>query len=154
MKKYSKILSAGMLCLVFSQAHPKDVSFPQCPQELPIRQVVRTAPADGWEIIGDTDTQQLRSIGISFEEYPTIQTGLDIPDEEKLPSGDVIAHYYADAAGGGHDYWAVCGYSNSDVVLVQQLPQNIVRCEVKYQHNQVAPNKVTIKCFDTPREAE
>ncbi|MCL2160590.1 MAG: hypothetical protein FWH56_01685 [Betaproteobacteria bacterium] len=129
-----------------------EVSVPQCPQQLPIQQQVQTQAVDGWKIVNNNDPQWLEYIGISFLEYPTVQTGLDIPTTEKLPKGDYITHYETGSATSEeHDYWAICQYMKSAVVLVQKLPKNVVRCAVKYINDVTVPNRVSIKCFDTPR---
>ena len=109
-------------------------------------------PVDGWKIVNNQNTQSLRSIGVSAGEYPATQSGLDKPTEEKRHNGDSIAHYQV--FGDRLDFWAVCAYTQSDVVLVQELPANIVRCEVKYRNDHIAPDRVTIKCFDTPRKTK
>ena len=143
-------LATCVLLFATSQINAKEVSFPQCPQKQLIRQVVETHPIDGWKIINSHDTQSLRSIGVSAGEYPAVKAGLDKPIEEKQPNGDVVAHY--EVFGDKADFWAVCAYTYSHVVLTQKLPANIVRCEVKYRNDHLAPDRVTIKCFDTPRK--
>jgi len=153
----SLIVLQAFVALNLASLHVRagEVPFPQCPQSLPIQQVVKTHPVDGWKIVNNNNTQRLISIGISSEEYPAIQTGLDIPTEEKLAKGDRIDHYETTPfVGGEHDYWAVCKYSDSDVVLVQKLPENVVRCEVKYYRDITPRDSITIKCFDSPRKAK
>ena len=143
------------LSLAFSHANAEEILFPQCPPEIPIQQTVKGPSENGWNIVNNHNTQRLRGIGISAGEYPTVQTGLEIPTEEKNPDGDVIAHYQTPTLPNGeHDYWAVCWFSQSDIVLVQKLPEYAVRCEVRHRNEPLAPDRVTIKCFDTPRKTK
>jgi hypothetical protein len=142
-------LLSSCICLVSLQANAKNVPFPQCPSELPVTQHTREYAKDGWKTVNNTSTRQLEHIGISAGEYPTVQTGLDIPTDEKKPNGDIIAHYdVTPYTSGTHDYWVVCEYRNSAVLLVQQIPQNVRRCEVKYRNDILASDRVTIQCFD------
>jgi hypothetical protein len=140
---------AAILCLVTLQASAGEVPFPQCPQALPVKQVVETSPANNWRIINNTAIRSLDGIGI-HNEHPNTKRGSDIPNEEKQPNGDIIAHYLTSK----YDYWVVCGYSNSTIVVTRKVPQNAVRCEVTYRFNQIAPNRVSIKCFDTDRDTK
>jgi hypothetical protein len=81
-----------------------------------------------------------------------LQTGFDILVSEKLPKGDRISHYDTNPLPTGlHNYWAICQYMSSAVVLVQKLPENVRRCEVLYRNDVTVPDRVSIKCFDTPR---
>jgi hypothetical protein len=146
-------ISFIVLYFTFSYANAGEVPFSQCPQELAIQQTVRTPPPDEWEIVNNNNDniQRLSGIGISAGEYPTRQTGFNIPMASvKYPGGDTVSRYYTD--GGSRDYWAVCGYTHAKIVLVQKIPENAERCEVKYRDESFAPDRVTIKCFDTPRE--
>jgi len=75
-----------------------------------------------------------------------------IPTSEKYPKY-TIAHYDTRPdTSGKHDMWVVCEYMDSAAVLVQKLPENVMRCEVKYFNDVTVPNRVTIRCFDTPRD--
>jgi hypothetical protein len=140
------------LYLVHACVLAGEVPVPQCPQQLPIQQYALTQPADGWKIVNNRDPQWLTDISISFEEYPTVQTGFNIPTTEKLPKGDHISHYETGPdTSGRHDYWAICQYMESAVILVQRLPENVRRCEVLYRADATVPDRITIKCFDTPR---
>ena len=157
MKKYSKILSAGMLFLVFSQAHAGEVLFPQCPQKLPIaQQVVRGTPVDSWKIVNNTNTQYLRDIAISAGEHPKEQMVFQAPTEtKKLSKGDMIYfHDYIVPSTSGIYNLVVCEYMNTGIFLVKKLPESVVRCEVKHINDVTVPERITIKCFDTPRKTK
>jgi len=150
-------LASVALSLATLHVRAGEVTVLQCPQKLLIQQVVGTFPLEGWKIVNSDNTQWLRGIGISAGEYPTEQTGFEIPTETKrLANGDVI--YFHDHIipfnSGIHDYWAVCGYVSADTFLVQKLPENVVRCEVKHLHDVTVPDRITIKCFDTPRKTK
>jgi len=142
------------LALSFVSFHTgaEEISVPQCPQQLPIQQKTLTQPADGWKVVNSEKSQWLEHIAISAWEYPTVQTGFNIPITEKLPKGDRIAHYETGPdTSGVHDYWVICQYMNSAVVLVQKIPENAMRCEIKYINDATVSDRITIKCFNTPR---
>ncbi|MDR2014435.1 MAG: hypothetical protein LBP99_02260 [Azoarcus sp.] len=148
-KTLTSMLSA--LCLAPVVAVAVEVSVPQCPQKLPIQQEIREQQADGWKIANNTSTRWLKGIAISAWEYPVVQ-GLMIPTDEKLPKGDIIGHYETSPdTSGEHDFWVICHYMDSAAVLVQRLPENVRRCEVLYRNDVTVPDRVIIKCFDTPR---
>jgi hypothetical protein len=140
-------LSLASLCVTAGE-----IPVSQCPQQLSIQQQALVQSVPGWKIVNDKGPKWLKHIGISFWEYPTVQTGFNIPTTEKLSKGGSIAHYDTGPdTSGEHDYWAICQYMNSAVVLVHKLPENAVRCEVKYISDATISDRITIKCFDTPR---
>jgi hypothetical protein len=140
------------LYLVHACVLAGEVPFPQCPQQLPIQQSAYEHQTDGWKIVNNKTPQRLEGIAISSWEYPVIQTGFDVPTDERLSNGNLIGHYETGPdTSGEHDYWAVCVYMKSAVVLVQRLPENVRRCEVLYHNDVKIPDRITIKCFDTPR---
>jgi hypothetical protein len=160
MKGYHKCLPVMVLTFVgmgfaVPYANAGEVAFPQCPQSLPIVQYAKTRVEDGWKLVNNTETRLLEHIGISFDEYPTVQTGFNIPAAEKdLPNGDAVSYYEinSNSVSEYHHYWAICTYFESAVITVQELPDNVKHCEVKYRNDHLAPDRVTIKCFDTPLE--
>jgi hypothetical protein len=144
-------LAVFVLCFAPGYAVAAEVPVTQCPQQLPILQEALTQQVDGWKIVNNKDPQWLRGIAISAWEYPAVQ-GLMVPTDEKLPKGDLIGHYETTPdTSGVHDYWAICQYMNSAVVLVQKLPMNVARCEVKRLNDVTVSDRITLKCFDTPR---
>jgi hypothetical protein len=118
---------------------------------LTVKQNISSSAEDGWKAVDSEEPLPAKYIVISAGEYPVKQTGFEVPTEEKLHNGERTVYY-------DHvnepNYWAVCGYSDSRVVLVQKLPENAVRCEVKYISDVTVPDGITIKCFDTPRAKE
>ena len=149
--KLLTLLPALFLC---SLAQAGEVPFPQCPVSLRVTQTAQADAVDTWKTVNNDSSHWLAHIGISTGEYPVKQTGLDRADNEEKHRGYGVAHYSTPPfERGGHDYWVVCDYSQSAVVLVKKLPENVVRCEVKYLNNYTAiEDSVTIKCFDTPRK--
>ena len=139
------------LCLVSLQAHAGEIPVPQCPRQLAIQQNVLTQPEDGWKAVHNNDSQWLEQMVISVLEYnsPAL-SGIQKPFVQKLPKGNSIHHYDTYPIPSGHDYWVVCQYMLSAVTLVRKLPENVMRCEVKYINDVMVPDRVTIKCFDTP----
>jgi hypothetical protein len=119
-----KTLSSTVFALCFSSvcAVADEVSVSQCPQQLPIQQEVLMQRVEGWKIVNNKTPQRLEGIAISSWEYPVVQ-GLMIPTDERLSNGNLIGHYetHPDTSG-EHDYWAICQYRESAVVLVQRLP--------------------------------
>jgi hypothetical protein len=95
------------------------------------------------------ESYPLRGIGFSAWEYPAIQPGLLIPSaEKKQKNGDRKIFYdYLIAVNEPHDYWAVCVYRDTSIILVRKLPETVVRCEVDYPNRRTA---ITFRCFDTP----
>jgi hypothetical protein len=138
--------------LAANRVNAAEVSFPQCPQKLTIRQENQSTVEDGWKIADAETPNSLEYISIASGEYPIKQTGFDIPDgKRKSAHGDVTVYFEViPALGGIHDYWAVCRYHSTSIVLVQQIPENARRCEVTIRNDVLAPDRVTIKCFDTP----
>jgi hypothetical protein len=146
---------AATVAMGISPVHAGEVPIPQCPSELKIQQAVQSQADDGWKIVNSERALPVDFIAIAAGEYPVAQTGFEIPSKEiKQSNGDVIVYhdYITPFKGGDHDYWAVCGYVKSDIVLVQKIPENVRRCEIKYLNHHIAPDRVTIKCFDTQRK--
>ncbi|MCL2165232.1 MAG: hypothetical protein FWH55_12805 [Oscillospiraceae bacterium] len=143
---------ALVLCFASVFVVAAEVPAPQCPQKMTVQQYALKHQAGDWKIVNSNASQPLAAVAISTEEYPTVQTGFDVPTIENLPKGDRIAHYDTTPLPTGlHDYWVICQYRDSAVVLVQRLPENVRRCEVLYRNDVTIPERVTIKCFDTLR---
>ncbi|MDR1423049.1 MAG: hypothetical protein LBI92_00320 [Azoarcus sp.] len=158
MKPYSKTLAPMAVTLAVlgfaGHVNAAEVVVPQCPQKLTVRQENQSTVGDGWKVADAAPPNALEYIAIAAGEYPVKQTGFNIPaGEKKGDRGDVIVYYETGPALGDiHDYWAVCGYHATSIVLVQKIPENAKHCEVTYRNDVTAPDRVTIKCFDTPRK--
>ena len=153
---FSSVFQASVaLCLVSLHAYAHEVPFPQCPQNLPTEQSTKSSISDGWKAAQSAYPKyHLAHISISSGEYPVEQTGFDVPSgEKKQPNGDIIVYHdelILDSQG-RHDYWAVCRYDQTSLVLVQRIPESVTRCEVKYANDATTPERVAIKCFDTSK---
>jgi hypothetical protein len=144
------------LSLVHSHSTAGEVPVQQCPPELLIQQYVSSPVGDGWKA-GNTETlHPLSHISVAHMESLITQTGSDIPTEKRLSNGDVIVYYdyISNTQGRPHYSWAVCEYAKSYVKLVQELPANVARCEIRYPNNRGASNQAIYKCFDTSREIQ
>jgi hypothetical protein len=122
---------------VVLQANAGEIPFPQCPQKLnvqqSIQQNIQEPEVTGWKPVNRNGAAPLWGLGIASSDHITKGTGLDIPSgEKKLPGGDVIVYYDLPPASGGiHDYWAVCRYHETTVELVQKIPNQARRCEIR-----------------------
>ena len=148
------LFAVGGICFPVL-ANAKEVPFPQCPKTLAIQQKIDTPMSEGWKLVYRDSSVPLKGYWIAAGEYPVKQRGFEIPSEEKkLSNGDVIVYHddLLPPTGGQHDYWAVCQYHNTSAVLVQKIPENTIRCEIKILNNHLAEDRETIKCFDTPRK--
>jgi len=144
----------AVLTLVSLHVSGAEVDFPQCPKTLPIQQVIQIDAENAWKIVNSSYSHHLQYIGISYGEYLPENGGMEIPVTKKHPKY-TIAHYdTSPSTSGEHNLWAVCSYMNSAAVLIQKLPENVVRCEVKYMNDATVPDRVTIKCFDTARKTK
>ncbi|MCL2165234.1 MAG: hypothetical protein FWH55_12815 [Oscillospiraceae bacterium] len=151
---FSMVLPSFCFVLASWQTNAGEVPFPQCPQELNIKQEIQSPVGDGWEKAASIANLHLRGHYFTYGDYSDKQTGpLRATEEKKLSNGDVMIFY--DSLGDGQPdnyvHWATCFYENSAVQLTQKLPENIVRCEVKHRNDVLAPDRITVKCFDTPR---
>jgi hypothetical protein len=134
-----------------------EVPVPQCPQKLAVSQSISSSVEDDWKIVNSNNTHWLSGIGISAGEYPTEQTGFEISTKtKKLSKGDLIYFYdyVVPLPSGVHDYWIVCGYMNANTFLVHRIPEDVVRCEIKRINDITNSGKITVKCFDTPRDTK
>jgi hypothetical protein len=154
---YGPIIAFG-LCLLSFQANAVEIAVSQCPKELPVQQGIELPVANGWKAVSSNRNHPLDTIRISAGEYPTEQTGFEIPTgSEKLPKGGIIAYHdsIARLAGGWHNYWAVCEYAKTSAVLARKIPENVVRCEIMRSsdpiHDLEPPEKVILRCFDETR---
>jgi hypothetical protein len=131
-----------------------EIPIPQCPQSLPIVQYAQTHVEEGWKLVNNNKTRSLANIGISYEEYPAVQSGFNIPfAEKKQPNGNSISYYEIGPVTSEYPgYWVTCLYAESAVVVVRKLPQAVRHCEVTYINDALAPSRVTFKCFDTSLE--
>jgi hypothetical protein len=158
------ILLAG-LYLTLSYASAGELAVSQCPPQLVILSQVLSPEADAEteNMVGNMEIHNwypevpLERISILAGELLIKTSGVDVPSSErKLPNGELIVYYdrFTPDIAGAHDYWAVCNYFGSTVVLTQRVPKNVMRCEVKYTSDVTAQDYATIKCFDTPRKME
>jgi hypothetical protein len=132
-------------------AQAAEAPIPQCPAKIMIKQEINSKVENDWKVANDNHgSYPLRGIGFSSWEYPAIQTGLLIPSEEKKQKGARKVFYdYLIAVNEPHDYWAVCAYRDTSIVLVRKLPETVARCEVDYPYD--TRHAMTFRCFDTPR---
>jgi len=151
---FSALLMPACFGLVSWQVNAGEIPFPQCPQELSIKQEIQSPVGDGWEKTSSTTSLPLTGLYFTFGDYSDKRTGsLKPTKEKKLSNGDLMIFF--DYLGGSQSerftYWATCYYADSAVQLTQKLPGNIVRCEVTHRNDVLAPDRITIKCFNTPR---
>ena len=141
------------LCLLSPQAQSGQVLIHQCPASIEVQQNI-SSHADGWKVSTaepGNKTHALKGIYFSPDEYPA-DSCCDIPSEKKtLPRGDTVSYFdYIEPK--KFDFWYVCGYEDTTVVLARKVPDNVVRCEVKYSDFPIQPRVTSFKCFDTPRK--
>jgi hypothetical protein len=122
-----------------------------------VQQKIKSSLASDWKTMDSSGIHLLRAVTFSFLENRDTHTGYLIPSGgEGLPDGGRIVHYDALAASesGFHDYWIVCQYQKTKVILTRKIPENIVRCEVRYTHAQTFDESISdeakVRCFDTP----
>lgn len=144
------------LSIVSLRSIAGEVPVQQCPLELPIQQYVSAPAGDGWRAANTETLHPLSHISVADMESLITQTGSDIPTDKRLPNGSVIVYYdyISNTQRRPHYSWVVCEYAKSYVKLVQELPENITRCEIRYPNNRDTSNQVTYKCFDTSREIQ
>ncbi|MCL2591600.1 MAG: hypothetical protein FWD67_12215 [Betaproteobacteria bacterium] len=156
------------LCLLSTGSIAAELPIEQCPSKLTVKQSILSPVNDGWKAVGSEVPIHISAISISLGEYTfdslgnfsDVQNGNpQAPSEiKKLRNGDQI-FYYDDFdiptnISDGSDYWILCGYHNSRVILTHKIPENATRCEVKHLHDVTVPDRITIKCFDTPRKTK
>jgi hypothetical protein len=149
----------ALLCgLAALSVNAKEIAVPKCPGKVTARQEIKLPMADGWKAVNDKGAYTLYSIFLSRGEYPAKQTELLTPDDERerlWPSSDSMISYYDNLppdADGVRDYWMVCDYTRASVAVVKKLPQNIVRCEVRYALRPAQGEEISLRCFDKPRK--
>jgi hypothetical protein len=159
MNKYPEIfqriaLICAGVCLIYFHAQAAEKSIPQCPATIRVKQEVNSKIENGWKAADSerAGEYQLQHIGFSYLEFPVVQSGFLIPSEEKeLKRGAAKVFYdYLIAVNEPHNYWAVCTYGDTSIVLVRKIPETVVRCEVNYPNDPPFAT-VTFHCFDTPR---
>jgi hypothetical protein len=158
MNKYQGIFQSIALicvssCLIPFHAQATDEPIPQCPAKITVKQEADSRIENGWKVANLVAGEYpLQYIGFSAGEFPAVQSGLLIPSsEKKLKNGGRKVFYdYLTAGHEPHDYWAVCVYRNTSIVLVQKVPETIVRCEVNYPNDPPFAT-ITFRCFDTPQ---
>jgi hypothetical protein len=161
-KSFARALLFAGLCLAALQVSAGEVPVEQCPQTLAVQHILETPVSDGWKTVITNDPLRLKIIGISHGEIPVEQTGANAPEQHKiLPNGDEIFYYITKFAGAYHTeegtryynyYWTVCNYASPSIYLTRKIPGNAKRCEVLYRSDPLATDKISIKCFDTPRK--
>ena len=154
MKKRSFLLASGVLCSVCASIQAAEVPVPQCPNQLAVQQINKSAVDYGWKPVDSNERHNLEEISFSYGEYPVQQTGFLISSgQKKLLKGSTVV-YYDDVPSDTEDgwgHWIACKYSGSAVVLVQKLPEKVVRCEVTIDVKKDA-GRNSVKCCDTPRK--
>jgi hypothetical protein len=137
-------------CLISFHAQAAEVPIPQCPAKIVVKQEVNSPIENDWKVANDNRGYSLKYIGFSDLEYPTIQTGLLIPSEEKKQKGTrkFFYDYLSPPPNEPHDSWVVCAYRDTSIVLVRKLPETVARCEVDYPYD--TRHAITFRCFDTP----
>ncbi|MDR3158479.1 MAG: hypothetical protein LBU11_05615 [Zoogloeaceae bacterium] len=139
-------------CLIYFHAQAAEKPIPQCPAKIKVKQEADSKIENGWKAANHIAGEyRLQDIGFSYLEFPAVQSGLLIPSEgKKLKGGTRTVFYdYLIAENEPHDYWAVCEYWGTSIVLVRKIPETIVRCEVNHPDDPFA--SITFRCFDTPR---
>jgi hypothetical protein len=149
------------LGLVFLHAGAAEVNVSQCPRTLTVQQYIESPVSGNWKTVsGITGNHPLAGIAISAGEYPTEQTGFDIPSGyEKLPNGGHITYYdhlvFQRKDTDYYKYWAVCLYHKTDAVVTKQIPSNVAYCEVRMFNTPTlydeVPDRVHLLCFDETR---
>jgi hypothetical protein len=143
------------LYLISFHVQAAEVSISQCPAKIMVQQNISSQIENGWKVADDNHTTRdgypLKSIGFSYLEYPSVQSGFLVPSEdEKQKNGDLKIFYdYLSSSNEPHDFWVTCAYWNTSVVLVRKIPENVVRCEVSYPDTLGMVR--TFRCFDTSR---
>jgi hypothetical protein len=147
------VLVCAGLCLAPLHAQCAEVPVPQCPASVDVQQDIKL-PVEGWKTaIAKTngDAHPLKGIYFSPEEYPS-DSCCDIPTEKKtLPRGETV-FYFDHVTPKKFDFWFVCGYEDTTVVLARKVPENVARCEVRYSGFPVQPRVISFRCFDAPRK--
>jgi hypothetical protein len=161
------LFAFASLCCAALQAEAGEVAVEQCPQTLNVQHILKSPVENEWKTVIREDPLPLEIIGISWGEIPVEQTGYNVPEKrEILANNDVVSYYYTEDAGKIYNtetsrmmdrhYWAVCRYLGEIIYLTKRIPETAKRCEVKYFASPHLPGKdrVTIKCFDTPRKTK
>jgi hypothetical protein len=164
-RKVSVLLAGAGLYLALPYASAGELAVSPCPPQLVILSQLLSpeADADTENMVGNMEIHNrypevpLERISIFAGELSIKTSGVDLPSSErKLPDGGLTVYYdrFTPDIAETHDYWIVCNYFGSTVVLTQKIPKNVMRCEVKYTNDVTAQDYATIKCFDTPRKME
>jgi hypothetical protein len=151
-KRHALFICAA-LCVIPLYVKGEALPVLQCPENIGVQQNMSSHP-EGWKVsafdVGER-TYTLKGIYFSPDEYPS-DSCCDIPSERKtLPHGETI-FYFDDIEPKKLNYWYVCGYENTTVVLARKVPDEVSRCEVKYSGFPVQPRVVSFQCFDMPRK--
>lgn len=107
-----------------------------CPSTIATQQSLNNKVA-GWEdFIDDLNSTHDFNRVTFYSGHPKMHASL-VPDNERSKNATWFF---------GHGtIWMACGYSNTDVQLIQQIPRSIKSCTVTYPAN--SSDKMLIKCI-------
>lgn len=110
----------------------------QCPATIEVQEQAGAVP-EGWVSFEPENRHPLRSVEFS-EGVPTNRATL-LPTEEPERSVSVWRFIPSE-----EDYWVLCSYNSTSIVMSRKLPRNTTACQVDYDGDFAVPLPKRIFC--------
>jgi len=115
-------------------------SVAQCPASIVVEQRL-SSRAESWNIGLDSATPRLA--GVTFYDGPPRDMASLVNDDTR-ETKDTWTGIWRFAQRTAREYWVVCAYSHTNVVLSRRLPMETSECRVVYEKNASWPGGLRV----------